>query len=222
MQAMQGSMAAMDDGSGVVLPPWWMATGLTPRGAYGPKTAASLAVSYTNLANPGTNNAGLGTAPTWDATNGWKFSRPAGQFLTTGIVPTATTSIIVRYSNAELADNPIFGKVDLAAGYKRRFGFFPRFSGTTRLFYSGSGVSAVGPAKESGVVAICALNLYFDGVQVGTGGSAWTDSDAFDIYFGKMNQYGGQTSVYIQCALIFDETISSAQVALATTAMAAL
>ena len=57
--------------------PWYLAGGISAANclaAYQPKGAASLAASYSNLANPGTYNAAPGVAPTFDASTGWTFN----------------------------------------------------------------------------------------------------------------------------------------------------
>ncbi len=51
---------------------WWEAGGApAPVWVYTPKGAASLAASYSNLANPGTYDANPQVAPAWDAGTGW-------------------------------------------------------------------------------------------------------------------------------------------------------
>lgn len=56
--------------------PWYLAGGLIPESTnyivYDPLSAADLASSYSNLANPGTNNATPGVAPTFSS--GWVFN----------------------------------------------------------------------------------------------------------------------------------------------------
>jgi len=57
--------------------PWYLKMGIARADftvIYLPKGAASLAASYINVINPGTFNAALGVAPTWDASSGWIFN----------------------------------------------------------------------------------------------------------------------------------------------------
>lgn len=70
---------------GLAALPWYRAGGASlPVAAYQPKGAASLAASYTNLANPGTYDAAPGTAPSFNTATGWTFDRSLGQFLSIG------------------------------------------------------------------------------------------------------------------------------------------
>lgn len=69
--------ATFDRRAAAAAVPWWLAGGVEAANAiavYQPKGAASLAASYSNLANPGTYDAAPGVAPTWASATGWTFS----------------------------------------------------------------------------------------------------------------------------------------------------
>jgi hypothetical protein len=71
---------------------WWVVGEISASNAiaaYQSKASASLAASYSNLANPGTYNLTATVAPTWDTTSGWIFT--GTQFLKTGIQPSDST-----------------------------------------------------------------------------------------------------------------------------------
>ncbi len=67
---------------------WWDLSGTitTCVAAYQPKGAASLAASYVNLANPGTNNAAEGSAPSFSSA-GWTFNGTSNYLLISGTLP---------------------------------------------------------------------------------------------------------------------------------------
>ena len=105
--------------SGAVTYPWYRGqTGTIPLAnvlfAYQPKGAASLAASYSNLANPGTNDAAPGVAPTFNATTGWTFNGTT-QYLTTGVTMqcwnggSPTTSIAIRIANRSGSTSDLMG-----------------------------------------------------------------------------------------------------------------
>lgn len=82
---------------------WWPVAGKTTAAAYRAKGVASYAASLTNLANPGTNDATEGVAPSWAGATGWTFNGST-QHLLTGLSPTsdATWSALVRFSGAQI------------------------------------------------------------------------------------------------------------------------
>jgi hypothetical protein len=82
---------------------WWLAGGIHPSqvvAAYQPKGAASLGDSYVNLANPGTNDAQVGVAPTLDG-SGWVFNG-ATQYLIGP--PINAAGMLIRYSDVTAID----------------------------------------------------------------------------------------------------------------------
>ena len=193
---------------------WWEAGGATGCvAAYQPKGAASLAASYSNLANPGTYDAAPGVAPTWDATNGWIFS--GSQYLTTGSAPIAHTyTVAVVFTGAPSAVQVIFGYFGALA-----FRIIPN-----RLTNGvGYGQTYVAPGLAAGVLVLAGQNGYRNGsldtaaANVGSGTSA-------DPYIAAQNQ-GGPVAYYagnIQALGIWNNVLDGTKAAAVSTAMAAL
>ena len=198
--------------------PWYLAGGApTPVAAYKPKGAASLAVSYVNLANPGTYDCALGVAPTWDATNGWIFNGST-QYLNTGVQVALGYSAIIRYSTVTNFDTWIFGKFGGA------FGFVPR-QGGGNVQYQYSATKTVAPGAASGVFAITKDYGYRNGVSDVAIGASSLSLGTFNVYVGARNN-GGTVDLfcagYVQAFAIYSTTLSDTQVAAISAAMAAL
>lgn len=202
--------------------PWWLKGGISASNAkiaYAPKGAASLAASYINLANPGTNNAAPGVAPTWDATNGWMFNGST-QYLTTGFAPGNSTNWtgIIRFSN--LTGTAV---VDFF-GTRATLRFHQEYSMSTHVltFNMGGSVNTT-LTFTSGVIAIAGGTGYKDGSSVGT----FTPSSAGDwpaIYIGGYN-FGGLArplAGYVQAFAFYNTVLNGTQVSAVTTAMNAL
>lgn len=108
--------APFGTGAATTATTWYLAGGIDAANcvaAYQPKGAASHALSYVNLANPGTYDAAPGTAPTWDQATGWIFNGTS-QYLTTGIVPATdqTWSAVVKFSDSIPSNGVLFDAVD--------------------------------------------------------------------------------------------------------------
>jgi hypothetical protein len=176
--------------------------------AYEPMDAASLAASYTNLANPGTYNATLGVAPNWAAGTGWTGDG-ASIYLRTGMTPDATWSAIVRFSSATV------GRI-FAGETDKRFGIVP--VGVADAYYLfGDVLTVAGGATASGVMAITPGKAWRNGVQVGTipsAGTTWSE-----IYL-LARQRAGAASVFYagnaQRIYFYNIDISSYMAALTT------
>lgn len=204
--------------------PWWLSGGISAANcvaAYQPKGAASLAASYTNLANPGTYNAAPGVAPTWDAVNGWKFS--TGQYLVAVIHPRDHWSALIRVSDVRAVTNALFG-VRGTTTDNNRFGIIS--TGSERQYHHGAAGSLFGAKISSGIVGVVDHQGYANGVADGLPTGAWgTDQSAYSMYIGAFNLAGtlyGADTKYIQAFAIYNTAISAAQVAALTAAMAAL
>lgn len=204
---------------------WWLVTGATCIIAYQPKGAASLAASYTNLAQPGTYDAALGVAPTFDAATGWTFDGIA-QFLRTNYIPSvgANLSVIVRaiQQNSGGATQTLIGMANSASPYN---GVWVRLRNATAL-YCNDGVSGAGTARYgSHVAAVAGRQGYIDGAP---DGAAFADSaqafPAYDMYVGALHFSSTiQFEVAsIQAVAIYTTALSAAQVAALTVVMAAL
>jgi len=191
--------------------------------AYEPKGAASLAVSYSNLNDPGTNNAAPGVAPTWNGTDGWILNGST-QYLVTGVQPGITSSAICRYSSVSAAaEGVLFGCDDADNDF-----FMINFTASTNTTKyqhrtSPEGVLAAVPILTSGVLAVTPTNGYRDGVSDGLV-LGLDDAVGEDIYLGCRNNDGvaaGFLGVKIQAFYVYDIPIDP-YVAGLTTAMAAL
>jgi hypothetical protein len=163
--------------------PRWLTGGIPASNcmaAYEPKGAASLAASYLNLNSPGTNDAAPGVAPAFDPAIGWTFDG-ATQFLTTGLTPASTWTILVQYSGVTNAGR-LFGVE--CAGFVRWF-IMP--NSASKVFYYNNSNIGIAPALTAGNVGMAGTQPYRNGVAEGaplTGG-------AFDrpLYIGASNSF---------------------------------
>lgn len=205
---------------------WWLAGNINPANciaAYQPKGAASYAASKVNLANPGTYDATGGNAPDWDATNGWKFDG-VNDYLDTGILPSQTWSVLIRYSDTAFTSSTRYfmGLLDRDPAYTRFY-----LSGTTSSISFGNGgqISYSGSSDRTlGVIGISAQDGYQNGVDVIDIPTDKTDY-GFSIYIGCRNDSGtaaGYMNFYLQAFAIYNAALTSTQVGLLTTAMNAL
>lgn len=202
---------------------WWVVAGKTCVAAYQPIGAASLAASYTNLANPGTYDAAPGTAPTWAAATGWTFNG-TDQYLTTGVLPVIQSwSYIVSFAN--VVNN--YGT--LGGGYSGvEFGIRPTAGpGASNVVYQ-SGAAAglvIAPALTSGVVAFAGNTAYRNGSPEAGSIPTGVGTFANGLYIAARNNSGTAQSlcaVDIYAFAIYSDTLSGAEVATLSAAMAAL
>jgi len=201
---------------------WWLAGGIHPSqvvAAYQPKGAVDLAASYVNLANPGTNDAQAGVAPTIGA-DGWVFNGTT-QYLDTGVAPNNANSFIaVRFSRA----NTSVGLQNIAgsaAAGDTRFYMNP-VDNAAYSFGIGTRIIINGSYLVSGVMCIASSKGYINGVQVASGSFPGNTNP---ISIGA--SYNGTNVVFfyaglIQAVVIGNATLTSAQVAALSAAMAAL
>jgi hypothetical protein len=201
---------------------WYLAGGApAPVAVYVPKGAADLAASYVNLANPGTNNAAPGTAPTFAAATGWTFLTASSQYLTTGVTPGNNWSVIVRFSDASVNGTLLGGRK--AAGVSDGFVISNNFLSNQVLFDSGNRVTYAATVA-SGVLAIAGTRAYHDGVEVSAAlpGTPVTPSA---IYIGALDNNPAAVGFYtgkIQAFALYNVALTAAQVLAISTAMAAL
>lgn len=204
--------------------PWWLSGGISAANciaAYQPKGAASLAASYVNLANRGTYDAAPGVAPAWNASTGWT-GNGSSTYLTTGIVPGASWSMLVRFSD-------VSGAIGSALGIFRpatleRFYLWPRFSVSNHLCGYGSGFGLFKPELASGVMALSANIPYLDGNAETTIAGTW-NATTDQIFILCVNESGNPTTYIVGNILavaIYDTALDSAQIAAITTAMQGL
>lgn len=223
MRSVLGSRAAiggvLGQGRGGAAAQWWLSGGVSAANAiavYQPKGAASLAASYTNLANPGTYTAAPGVAPTFDAATGWTFNG-SSQYLTTGVNPSGSWSMLLRMANAPAATRYIAG----VSATNQAF-FFLNVA-TAVLFYNNTaatgGINKTG-APGADVLAIAGVNAYRNGSVV-SGTMPGTAQATAAVEIGRVagtNFYSGDILAFA----LYDTTLSAAQVAAISAAMAAL
>lgn len=210
---------------------WYLAGGVSAANcvaAYQPKGAASLAASYINLANPGTYDATAPTAaPTFAAATGWTFNGSA-QYLTTGVVPAANYSMIIRYSDGTDAVNTV-----LAGAFTNPytvptscmlFYIHPWNAPDYAIFANGQYV--IGTADfTSGVLAIAGPQGYANGAPHGATIGAWVGTAAQAITIGARNSNGTVNSFCpckMQALAIYNVALTAPQVLAITTAMQSL
>jgi len=185
--------------------------------AYCPIGAASLSASYSNLANPGTYDAALGVAPTWNAADGWIFN--GSQYLKTGVVPTLNYSAICRFS-AVTNNAFLFGVVTLA----NDFAIVPNGTDIGNVVRYRRGASAIskGPVMTVGVVALAAASAYRNGAIDGTFTPSGLNPST-DIWIATYSGIaGGKLAGKIQGLWIYNIALTAQQVAGLTGAINAL
>jgi hypothetical protein len=201
---------------------WWEAGGVAALAAYQPKGAASLAASYVNLANPGTNDAAPGTAPTLVA-NGWSFASASSQYLTTGIAPGADYTAAIRIVSWTFTVSAILvGSIvptnafyiNQSAADERRY----RYGTTARA------VSSVSNAP--GVRIIAGVNGYwYDGSLTTDTTALGNNGNAAGLYIGAQNNGGvaqNHATAVVAAFAIYSSVLNSTQVTALAAAMAAL
>ena len=203
---------------------WWVVPGKTCVAAYQAKGAASLAASYVNLPTPATYDLTLfGSGLTWDAADGWGTNWATNRFLHTGITPAndGSWSMFVRYSAASASYAIAVGacKVSNTAGFAIGSG-----SSQRGWFVNvGALVCSVAPNYPAGVFGVT-TEPYRDGVDVGV--LSGSNPPASPIAIGGLysmpilvsNVWAG----YIQAVAIYSMSLSPAEAATLSAAMAAL
>lgn len=196
-------------------PPWYLSGGVAPAACiavYKPVGAASYAASKVNLINPGTYNAVDGTAyPTWDATNGWTFVSANSQYLDTTIVPaTNIYSIGVRFS---ASSNTHLCSAYTAASRNIQI--------TRDSFNYPNGQTG---SLASGVKFLTPVDGYHNGAALGLSFTGWTSTNTRSFFVGARNigTPDGYLQGTIKALVIYNTTLTPAQVLAISTAMAAL
>lgn len=213
-----------------VAAPWYRAGGApAPIIVYQPKDAASLAASYSNLINPGTYDAAPGTAPTWDAVNGWKFLGTSSQYLTTGYTlgVSRVFSVLVRATNLVIiggGDYALVGALGPAASYPRIALDNYNSGGAGKFGYGMGGYLNTTPGYVSGVYGVTAGSAYYNGGNVGIVPAV---AGAIpELYIGARHWSTGAIDSYltgyIQDIVMYPAVLSDAQFLAVSTEMAAL
>ena len=214
---MASRLSLLGVGKQAAVSSWWLSGGISEANAiivYQPKGAASLDASYTNLANPGTYDAKLGVAPTWNATDGWIFDG-ISQTLKPGYTSQSNHTFIVRFSGAANTNGNLFYS---EGGGAHRIA--PRWAGLYVNYKYSSNDSNVSPILTDGILATAGTKAYRNGVDEGitldnsgAGGQIWIAS-----------KYGTDAfyAVKIQAFAIYNTVLSQEQMTALNTAMAAL
>jgi lysophospholipase L1-like esterase len=192
--------------------PWYLAGGIPPANclnAYQPMKAASLAASYTNLAHPGTRDAVVVGAPTWDYVKGWIGDGVASS-LRTGLTSSqAWKSVIVRYSG--VSGYGLKGLWGVSSGFGAYL--MPRaISGSTYYGYPNELQKA--SWMDSGIIAMSGQKAYRDNVDEGLNFNAFT-APSYEVYMLSMGaRY--YIDACIQAIAFYDIDITSYLTALYT------
>ena len=187
---------------------------LQPIGAPG-----SLLARY-NQAHGGDNRykATDGVAPVWSGVAGWTFNGST-EWLDSGILPTATTSMLVRYSDATAFDVVVFGSY--SGNDTTRFTFYAKSSGSNAIAEHAAGLTIAGGAPSAGVVAIAGQQAYLDGSTFGgTIPGTWSGTATATIGIAKQNGHTAYGACKVQAVLIVERTLSPAEVWQASRQMA--
>lgn len=187
---------------------WWTAGGApTPIAVYQPKGAASLAASYVNLVNPGTNNAALGDAPSWSAA-GWGMDG-ANDYLTTGLVPASGWSMLIAFTDWA-PFGWLIGAYNGSGNNRLSIG---NPNGENRVEYGSGKTSEVnyGAAVTSGVLGVAGQQAYRDGSPTGGTIAAWDGTITAGIEIGRLGGLGGgNTASTIIAVAIWDTSTDAA------------
>jgi hypothetical protein len=198
---------------------WWDVQGKTCLAAYQPIGAEDYADSLVNIANPGTYDAEEGTAPSWSAETGWTFNG-SDDYLKTGITPSSTTTIIVRFTGLTTSFKALVvgNTVGLYSSdvSNRLYYVWGNGGNYDTSAHGASGVAALVGATSSGL-------LYWNGEYQNATGSQWATSTA--LYIGAANDNGTPVSFGphgIQAVAIYSGSLSADEVAQVSDAMEAL
>lgn len=194
---------------------WWLSGGISASdvaGAWAAKGAASLDASYLRLAgsegyadiDPAVVG---GVAPTWDAVNGWIFTKSLSTYLTTGIVPASGYAAFIRFNSLVIGHGAFFGEVTLPNSVLA----IDIATTTMRGFYGSSSANVA--AYTSGSVAITSDGLYKDGLYIAPSGT-WSGTAGLQLHIGRYNYaYPQYSTINIGYISIYKSPLTGAQVA---------
>jgi hypothetical protein len=198
--------------SGVV--PWYLSGGIASSdciAAYQPKGAASLAASYSNLNNPGTNDAAAsGGTPDWATGDGWKGAMSAATVNSASIAYSQAATFIIKYTVSDT-----WWQFGTTAASKYLY-ISPQAS-TTLWFGIGNKEkqSSAVTSSLSGVACLAGRYGYYDGNLVATADvpTSFTNTVALTIF------RPWHTAARVVAVGLYSITLSSTQVAAVTTAI---
>jgi hypothetical protein len=209
---------------GAALVPWYLAGGIPAANcvaAYAAIGAGSQALSYVNLANPGTYDLTAPVAaPTWDAGTGWKFNGTT-QYLATGITPAAGWSWMVRYTVGAADNKCILGFMGLAYNYPWFCAWNKRYNGFVAWMNGDSIDEGVAPASGDHVEVATPTKGYLDNNTPST--DSFNNSFAgtpYIITIGCLNKANASVESYfngyVKAIAFYNTAIDSAVGALIT------
>lgn len=207
-------------GGAIPVTPWYLLGGVTTAQcavAYQPKGAASLAASYSNLNNPGTNDAALGTAPTLGA-GGWVFASVSSQYLVVpNLLQSTAWSFLIRVSSwTRGASKSAFGEFQ-DVGHSM---LVQSTNATTLTFYH-NGSKAITNSDTSGVFGVAGPTPYINGAAQ-TDMTQTANTSIKPMWIAAINSAGQYSDVTVAALAIYNVTLSPTQAGLISTAMAAL
>lgn len=193
---------------------WWDADGAISGcvAAYQPVGAASLAASYSNLANPGTYDAAPGVAPTFSTTEGWILNGST-QWLDSGVTRGSGYTMIVRvYATG---DGVPMGYLDGNITYFR-------VRGGDVIYFNNNTAATIAPGalNQEIVLAMAGKAAYRAGSLVGTIGGS--DATGSTVSFGVAKTGHRFCACRIRAAAIYSGTLTAGEIATLTTLMGAL
>ncbi len=214
---------------GLLEPPWWYVEGKTCVAAYQPKGAASYAASKVNLANPGTYDATDGAhCPAWSTEVGWTFDGANVEYLVIStLVPSGNAgSSLVCFNSASGTENAwIYGCYAYVTGYT--YGYRRSNGYGSRAYYQEGGAFRLSGLATSGVHGFAGLTAYEDGDSVGS----ISDVDKADSnahmnigarHVETITDGDAPFSGVVTAIVFYSDTLSEAEVATVSAAMAAL
>lgn len=208
----------LDSGAGITTP-FWLAGGIpesTGYTIYDPLSAADLATSYVNLANPGTRNATVPTAaPTHAQGSGWTFNGTT-QYLDSNTLAVNEQTIIIWVENA--GGTYAIGGWTNAGGVKGAM-INPTNSAFTE-FYRGTASTNMNGATVGGILSLSKNSAFKNAVAFGT--PAALSANSLTMFIGVHNQTGTPSSYYsgrILRVAIYNITLTTEQIEAVTDAM---
>lgn len=214
---------------------WWLAGGIAAANcvaAYQAKGAASYAASKSNL----TLNTDYdltevgGGAVDWATSTGWGGFASLSRCLNSGYTPALdlTQSVFVRFSDYSTSNYEVLFGYYKSLGLKGAMLFGPYSDNTMGTFYGADTAIQIAynaPRMSAGIYGFAGRTPYRDGNAdsntVGTSGAL----GALTAYIGARNYNDTLNRPFsgnIQAVAIYNTTLTSTQVGLLTTAMAAL
>ena len=214
---------------------WWEAGGATGCvAAYAAKGAASYAASKVNLVSPGTydlTEVSTGASPSWSAARGWYTW--IGKVFDTGIYPGIGTWTVIcsvaNCTNPPPVFSAVFGATGIVLGVRKYllFAIQTNYGGAGPRYYAPNGTTVLEPfISSSAVYAIAGQTAYKNGVLATALMGTPTMAD-LSLKIGAYQEPDssnclGRFYADICAFAVYNTTLSAAQVAAVSAAMAAI